>query len=73
VHEVTFDLPTRELGKADVHFLVKQDGSILGKLEVSKGAIVWYPKNKKIGHKIGWAKLDDLARDYPRIEHRKPR
>jgi hypothetical protein len=72
-HKVTVDLPTRELGKSDVHFVVKQNGAVLGKLEVSKGALVWYPKNTRFGHKIRWGALDDLARDYPKVERRKPR
>lgn len=68
-----FDLPTRELGKADVHFLVKRDGVVLGKLEVSKGSVVWYPKNTRYGHKIGWDELNRIAVDYPQVERRKPR
>lgn len=70
-HEVTFDLPTRDLGKSDVHFRVKVDGSVLGKLEVSKGALVWYPKDKTYGHKITWRKFDEEMKKYPRLERRK--
>ncbi|HVX90609.1 MAG TPA: hypothetical protein VHC20_03155 [Candidatus Paceibacterota bacterium] len=72
-HKVTFDLPTRELGKADVHFLVKRDGVVLGKLEVSKGSVVWYPKNTRYGHKIRWDALNAMAVNYPRVERRKSR
>lgn len=70
-HEVTFDLPTRDLGKSDVHFRVKVDGSVLGKLEISKGALVWYPKDKTYGHKITWSKFDEEMKKYPRLERRK--
>lgn len=70
-HEVSFDLPTRDLGKSDVHFKVKVDGSVLGKLEVSKGALVWYPKDKTYGHKIRWSKFDEEMKKYPRLERRK--
>ena len=72
-HTVTIDLPTRKLGKADVHFVVKRNSAVLGKLEVSKGALVWYPKNARSGHKIGWNAFDELAREYPQVERRKPR
>jgi hypothetical protein len=72
-HVVVFDLPTRQLGKSDVHFLVKRNRRVLGKLEVSKGAIVWYPKNHRFGHKISWRELDSLAKEYPKRERRKPR
>jgi hypothetical protein len=72
-HTVNFDLPTRDLGKADVHFVVKRNGAVLGKLEVSRGSIVWYPKGTRYGHKIRWMQLDKLAVDYPQVERRKPR
>lgn len=70
-HEVTFNLPTRDLGKSDVHFWVKVDGSMLGKLEISKGGLVWYPKDKTYGHKITWSKFDGEMKKYPRLERRK--
>ena len=72
-HAVTFDLPRRDLGKSDVHFTVKVDGSIFGKLEVSKGAIVWYPKDTTWGHKMSWKSLDGEMSKYPRSERRKKR
>lgn len=70
IHEVTFDLPTRDLGKSDIHFTVKIDGSIFGKLEVSKGALVWYP-NTTYGHKMTWTELHNEMQKYPRSEKRK--
>jgi len=72
-HKVTFDLPTRELGTADVHFMVRRNDALLGKLDVSKGSIVWYPKNTRYGHKIRWRELDKLAVEFPKVERRKPR
>ena len=70
-HEVTFDIPTRDLGKTDVHFLVKIDNELLGKLEVSKGALVWYPPNTVLGHKITWLQFAKLMQGYPKAERRK--
>ncbi len=72
-HEVTFDIPTRELGKADTHFTVKQNGEGLGKLEVSRGAFVWYPKNFSYGHKLSRSDFDEAATKFPRSERRKKR
>lgn len=72
-HSVWFDLPTRELGKSDVHFLVMKDGAVFGKLEVSRGALVWYPKNARRGHKVGWQRLHDVATERRKSEWRKPR
>jgi hypothetical protein len=70
-HEVTFDVPRRDLGKTDVHFFVKSNGEPLGKLEVSKGALVWYPKWTKIGHKITWNQFAQVMLNYPQLERRK--
>jgi len=70
-HQVTFDIPTRDLGKADIHFTVKVDGETLGKLEVSRGALVWYPKDTTYGHKVGWAQFNGLMKKYPKLERRK--
>lgn len=61
-HEVTFTIPWRDLGKSDVEFNVKRDGSALGKLEVSKGSIVWFPKDHTIGYKLTWTAFDELMR-----------
>jgi hypothetical protein len=72
-HYVTFDLPTRELGKADVRFTIKQDGEEFGELEVSRGAIVWYPKGLQYGHKLSWSDLNRASQKYPRVELRKRR
>lgn len=72
-HRVPFELPTRDLGKADIHVLVKRDGVVLGKLEISRGSLVWYPKNHSIGHKVGWAKFDEIARQVSVRERRKRR
>jgi hypothetical protein len=41
-HSVDFTVPERPLGNADVTFWVKRDGGLLGRLEISKGKIVWY-------------------------------
>lgn len=72
-HKVTFSMPTRELGKSDVHFMVKKNDEVFGKLEVSKGAIVWYPKNTTFGHKISWEELETFATQKNRYERRKRR
>lgn len=72
-HTVTFSLPTRDLGKADIDFWVKKDGKAFGKLEISKGAIVWYPRLTTNGHKASWSRFDELMEDEPQRERRKTR
>jgi hypothetical protein len=55
-HDVTF--ATRDLGRADVEFNVKKDDAKLGTLRVSKGALVWFPKDHTYGYKVSWTDLD---------------
>lgn len=62
-HEVSFDIPTRDLGKADVEFHVKKDGAKLGTLKVSKGAVVWFPKDTTYGYKIRWEDFGKMMVD----------
>lgn len=60
-HDVKFTVPERELGKADIEFSVKKNGSKFGTLKVSKGAVVWTPASKQYGYKVSWSMLDDIA------------
>jgi hypothetical protein len=59
-HDVSFSIPERRLGKADVEFTVKRDGKAFGRLRVSNGTVVWVPKDKTYGFKMGWVELDDF-------------
>jgi hypothetical protein len=63
-HNVTFTIPERDLGKADVEFQVKKGGSKLGTLKVSKGTVVWVPKDHSYGYKVGWTDFDTLMKDH---------
>ncbi len=67
-HDVTFSIPERSLGKADLEFMVKRNGEMVGRLKVSNGTVVWVPKNAKYGYKLGWVKFDELMREYARHE-----
>jgi hypothetical protein len=67
-HDVTFTLPERGLGKADVEFRIKRDGSKLGTLKVSKGSVVWVPKDYSYGYKMGWADFADLMEQHGKKE-----
>lgn len=60
-HNVTFNLPERELGKADADFSIRRDGKAFGSLRISNGSLVWVPKNKQYGYKLGWTQFADLA------------
>ena len=62
-HVVSFAIPKRDLGRADVVFDVKQDGKKVGRLEVSRGAVVWFPKDHSYGYKMNWTRFDQLMRE----------
>jgi hypothetical protein len=62
-HDVSFAIPSRDLGRADVEFHVKEGGTKLGTLAVSKGAVVWFPKDFSYGFKMRWSDFDLLMRD----------
>lgn len=63
-HKVSFNLPNRPLSFADVIFTVQEDGEKSGELRISKGALVWFPRNKQIGYRLSWKKLDALFQEH---------
>lgn len=68
-HKVTFSLPDRELGHADIEFLVRRDGRVFGKLLVSKGAVVWRKKWKsRRGKKLGWVRFHQFMQEHGQNE-----
>jgi hypothetical protein len=70
MHDVRFSIPERELGKADIEFKIKKAGKLFGTLRVSKGSIVWLPKDTTYGHKIGWKMFDEIMQSQKRSEKR---
>jgi len=71
MHDVRFSIPERELGKADIEFVIKKDGKVFGTMKISKGSLVWFPKDTTYGHKIGWSKFDEMMKSAARYEKRK--
>ncbi len=70
-YDVTFTIPTRPVGKADISFVVKTPDGVLGTLKVSKGALVWFPKKTNYGHKVPWQKFHEIAtKQFPHSEYR---
>lgn len=61
-HEVDFSIPSRDLGRSDVEFNVKKDGTKLGTLRVSKGSVVWFPLDTSRGYKMTWSEFDQAMK-----------
>lgn len=51
------------IGMADARFRVSNDDGIIGELQVSKGAVVWFPRDAKKGYKLNWFRFDDLLQE----------
>jgi hypothetical protein len=64
IHNVRFRVPTRPIAHADIEFDVYKNGEMFGTLHVSKGAVVWRPRDKSKGRRLSWRKVDELFRDY---------
>ena len=70
-HDVSFSIPQRALAKADVKFVIRKDGGVLGTLTVSNGSLVWFPKKATKGRKISWTRFDEMMKEnVSRIERR---
>jgi hypothetical protein len=59
-HDVSFSIPQRALGKADVKFQVKSDGAVHGTLEVSNGSVV-VPERDKLWFQ---GRLEEIQRGH---------
>jgi hypothetical protein len=69
-HDVSFTLPERQLGRADIEFKVKRDGRAFGRLRVSEGSLVWVPADKTLGFKLSWVDFDRLAQEHGEKGHK---
>jgi len=62
MHNVKFNIPERELGRADVEFDISDDVSKIGRLKVSKGGVEWVRKDHSLGYKLNWNLFDEVMR-----------
>ena len=60
-HDVTFTIPERALGKADIEFKIKRNDRAFGRLRVSEGSLVWIPADKTYGYKLHWTQFAEFA------------
>ena len=65
-----FSVPWRKLGKADLEFKVKRNGSVLGTLKVSKGGVEGVVRGSKYGSTMTWADFGDLMKQHGKKKKR---
>jgi hypothetical protein len=69
-HDVKFSIPERDLGNADIEFIVSGNGSRIGTLRISRGAIVWFPSGNSLGHKTTWKEFGEFMAHQKKTENR---
>lgn len=69
-HEVKFSVPKRPLAHKDIEFEITADGEKFGELRVSKGCILWVPRDHELGYRLNWKKLAELAEKHGLKEKR---
>lgn len=60
-HQVTFNVPDYPVGKSDIEFDIRKDGVMFGTLKVSKGGIVWRPRDNQYGYILNWDKISNIT------------
>jgi hypothetical protein len=62
-HSIEMKLPKTQVVKTDVEFIVKKDGKLLGRLNISQGNLEWIPSGHSVKkYKLRWSALDALMR-----------
>lgn len=60
-HEIRLTFPSHEVVNNDVTIKVKSDDALLGRIEISKGSIDWWPaNNSKTHYKMTWENFQAL-------------
>lgn len=71
-HQISFQLPAKQILSKDVEFDVKSDGKKLGTLLVSQGNIEWVPSNHSVRKKrLTWEKFAELMETAGRTKRMK--
>jgi hypothetical protein len=69
-HDVKFNVPKRPLANKDIEFEVIANRAKFGELRVSKGGLLWVPRNDQLGYKLSWRKFAELAESVGKKERR---
>jgi len=56
--------PRLDVGKSDVIFEIRKGRKTFGHLKVSRGNVVWIPKDFTYGYALHWDQLEELAKEH---------
>ncbi len=66
-HEIRMSMPAQEVVNADVSIRVKSDDASLGRIEISKGSIDWWPaNNSKTHYRMSWEAFQRVMEQHGR-------
>ena len=63
-YDVTLKTAAFDVANKDLVFDIKQDGSVLGHLLISKGGVEWVPKDHEKGHRMKWTEFASTMVQY---------
>ena len=65
-NQVKFTIPERAIGRTDIEFKIRQGGTLLGTLKVSKGDLEWAVPHGKGGqasnYKVKWEDVGEIMK-----------
>jgi len=66
-HTITITkTPRLTVGKSDVIFEIQKGRKRFGHLKISRGNVVWIPKDLTYGYALEWRQLEELAKEHGR-------
>ena len=64
-HSIEMKLPKTQIVKSDVEFIIKKDGKLLGRLNISQGNLEWIPSGHSVKkYRLRWGTLDALMKQH---------
>ena len=64
-HKIEMTIPKTQIISTDVEFVIKQNGKLLGRLNVSKGNLEWIPAGNYVKkYRLRWGSVDTLMRQF---------
>jgi len=63
-HDIDLSVPAQTIRNSDAEITIRSDGSILGRLRVSKGSVGWWPgKNSKTYYRMSWERFNQMMQE----------